>query len=85
MSMGQDHDELLKLEGYDDAILGNADVWTIGGERICRLVYSADLIIELLVFRDKMSVEDAVEFIEFNIEGAYMGPQTPVIVWDTAY
>ncbi len=28
-----------------------------------------------------MSFEDAREFIEFNIEGAYMGEGTPVLVW----
>jgi hypothetical protein len=28
-----------------------------------------------------MSAEDAREFIEFNIEGAYIGEDTPVLVW----
>ena len=28
-----------------------------------------------------MSYEEAVEFFEFNIEGAYMGPLTPVYVY----
>jgi hypothetical protein len=31
--------------------------------------------------RDGMDEEEAREFIEFNIEGAYMGPHTPVVVW----
>jgi hypothetical protein len=31
--------------------------------------------------QDGMSAEDAREFIEFNIEGAYMGLHTPVLVW----
>jgi hypothetical protein len=31
--------------------------------------------------RDGMSHEDAREFIEFNIEGGYLGEQTPVLVW----
>ena len=30
---------------------------------------------------DGMSMEDAREYIEFNIEGAYMGVHTPVLVW----
>jgi hypothetical protein len=28
-----------------------------------------------------MDPEDAREFIEFNIEGAYVGEHTPVLVW----
>jgi hypothetical protein len=28
-----------------------------------------------------MTSEDAREFIEFNIEGAYVGEDTPVLVW----
>ena len=31
--------------------------------------------------RDGMSAEDAREFIEFNIESAYIGEDTPVLVW----
>jgi hypothetical protein len=31
--------------------------------------------------RDGMTAEEAREYIEFNIEGAYMGPDTPILVW----
>jgi hypothetical protein len=31
--------------------------------------------------RDGMEQFEAIEYIEFNIEGAYMGERTPVIVW----
>jgi hypothetical protein len=31
--------------------------------------------------RDGMLPEDAREFIEFNIEGGYLGIETPVLVW----
>jgi hypothetical protein len=31
--------------------------------------------------RDCMSHEDALEFIEYNIEGGYLGIETPVLVW----
>jgi hypothetical protein len=32
--------------------------------------------------RDGMTQEEAHEFIEYNIEGAYMGNHTPVFAWD---
>jgi hypothetical protein len=28
-----------------------------------------------------MSHEEAREHIEFNIEGGYLGPETPILVW----
>ena len=31
--------------------------------------------------RDGMDADEAREYIEFNIEGAYMGPDTPILVW----
>ena len=34
------------------------------------------------VRRDGMSFEEAAEYCDFNIEGAYMGEKTPVIFWD---
>ena len=44
------------------------------------LVYDGEQIRENLM-RDGMTSEDAREYIEFNIEGAYVGQDTPVIVW----
>jgi hypothetical protein len=72
---------MLKADGLDEAIIGQALVW-LGHEREEVLVYSCQKIIEILMARDGMSQEEAHEFIEFNIEGAYMGNQTPIFVWD---
>jgi hypothetical protein len=45
------------------------------------LVYDAEKIRDILMKRDGMDAEEAREFIEFNIEGGYLGEQTPVLVW----
>ena len=45
------------------------------------LVYSADAMIEILRLNDGMSEEEALEYFEFNIEGAYIGIDTPVLVF----
>ena len=66
--------------GLDDAIIGQASVWN-GNERVEVLVYDADLMIKLFVDRDGMTEEEANEYIVFNIEGAYIGEDTPVLVW----
>ena len=66
----------LKADGFDDAVIGL-------GRRCGQLdlvVYDADKILEILMQRDGMSLEDAREFYEFNIVGAWMGKGTPVFV-----
>ena len=71
---------MLKLDGYDAAIIGPAFAWTESGQHPV-LVYDAEGIRSILMERDGMSAQEAREFIEFNIEGAYMGPDTPILVW----
>ena len=76
---------MLKMDGYDTAVIGQATVWVSvdgGMSREDVLIYSGQGILETLVERDGMDWDDAREFIEFNMEGAYMGPQTPIIVWE---
>ena len=71
---------MLKITGHDDAIIGPALIWG-NGERISVLVYDAEAIRATLMTRDGMEADEAREYIEFNIEGAYMGPDTPILVW----
>ena len=71
---------MLKIDGFDDAVIGPAMVWRDKGPRDV-LVYDAEKIRETLMKRDGMSAEEAREYIEFNIEGAYVGEHTPVLVW----
>ena len=70
-----------KLTGLDEAILGMAAV-PVDGERINTLVYSGDKIHAILQERDGMLWDDALDFIDFNIEGMYIGKDTPLLVWD---
>ena len=71
---------MLKIDGHDDAVIGPAVIWG-NGERISVLVYDAEAIRTKLIERDGMDADEAREYIEFNIEGAYMGPDTPILVW----
>ena len=72
---------MLKIDGHDDAIIGPAMVWPEDGNLRNVLVYDAEKIRDLLMKRDGMTMEEAREYIEFNIEGAYMGPHTAIVVW----
>lgn len=71
---------MVKIEGHDNAIIGPALLWNSGGDRIEVLVYDAELIRHTLM-RQGLTMEEAREFIECNIEGAYMGPDSPILVW----
>jgi hypothetical protein len=66
---------MLKADGFDDAIIG------IGYQ--CHnkfVVYDYDKCVKILMKRDKMKLEDAVEFMEYNVVGAWMGEGTPIFL-----
>lgn len=69
-----------KWDGFDSAIIGTSNIW-VGNERVDVLVYDCEKMVEQLIIKDGMSAEEAVEYIDFNIEGAYIGKDTPVLVW----
>jgi hypothetical protein len=72
--------EFLKADGFDDAVMGIFyNRWS--GEMV--LVYSRCKCIEILMKRDGMSEDEALEYFDFNVEGAYMGAKTPIWVDDT--
>ena len=76
----RDPDALL-ADGWDEAIIGTTDSWCSDGKRPFRVVYDAARIVDIMVARDGVTYEDAVEFFDFNIAGAYVGERTPVFVW----
>ena len=62
-------DSFLKADGFDEAIIGVDN-------KSMRLVYSVSKCIEILC-RD-MNEEDAIEYFDYNVSGAYMGEKTPI-------
>jgi hypothetical protein len=64
---------MLKAEGFDGAIVGvgthfNTDV----------IIYNYDDCVQILVDRDGMTYEEAIEFMEYNVCGAWVGQDSPV-------
>lgn len=62
-------DEILMADGFDEAIIGI-------DEHSMRLIYSISKCIEILS-RD-MTEEEAIEYFDFNVAGAYFGEKTPI-------
>jgi hypothetical protein len=75
-------ENLLSADGFDDAIIGVA---AIKQTAQFVLVYSRAKCIEILVERDEMSREEAEEYFDFNVEGAYVGEKTPIFVDDLLF
>jgi len=67
--------ELLVLdpEYFDEAILGV--IHDFNRTAVC---YSESKIIELLMKEDGMDYDEAIEYYQFNILGAWMGEDTPM-------
>lgn len=65
---------MIRACGLDDAIIGV-------GQRcghVNVIVYDSQKIVDILVERDGMDREEAWEYFEFNILGAYVGESTPM-------
>jgi hypothetical protein len=76
---------MLKIDGFDSALVGIATVWQRaeggGARRIDTLIYDGDAIVTILMHESGLSLDEAEEYISYNIEDAYVGENTPIIVW----
>ena len=70
MKISDEYPDLLKADGFDEAIIGV--VQRIGLQAIC---YDLNKVIAILM-RD-MTEEEAWEYYQFNIAGAWVGESTP--------
>ena len=75
MTEEEEEEGLLQADGLDDAVIG---VGSRNGQPDI-LVYSHSKVLDCLM-ADGMTYEEAVEFFEFNIGGAWVGEKTPIWV-----
>jgi hypothetical protein len=74
-------DEIAKLVDADTLLADGLEGAIIGVLfEPKRVLYDSRKVIDLLMARDGMTEEEAVEFAEFNIFSAYVGPKTPVFL-----
>tara|TARA_Y100000310_G_C20203948_1_gene588192 strand:- start:228 stop:524 length:297 start_codon:yes stop_codon:yes gene_type:complete len=66
-----DYPNLLLADGFEDAFVGVVD----GNSLPPKVCYDYDECIKILE-RD-MSYEEAIEYFNYNVEGAYVGEHTP--------
>lgn len=61
----------LKADGLDEAIIGV-------DQDSCRLIYSINKCLDILMKGYDVDYEEAIEYFNFNVSGAYMGEKTPI-------
>ena len=74
--LNQMEESVVLMDGFDEALIGLS-------QRINEpllAVYSWEKMIDVCIVRDGMSHEEALEYIEYNCIGAWIGDQTPIIV-----
>jgi len=73
-----DHELLFLSETeYDVAIIGVCEQFG----SVLKIAYNGDKVLKILMKYSKMTFEDAYEYFNFNMVGAYMGENTPVYIW----
>tara|TARA_R110000824_G_scaffold266851_1_gene455873 strand:- start:871 stop:1131 length:261 start_codon:yes stop_codon:yes gene_type:complete len=68
--------EAMMADGFDDAILGLCKQF--GTEPL--VAYDYEQCIQILMDRDSMTRDEALDFMEFNVIGSYVGMHTPVFI-----
>jgi len=67
--------EALFADGFEDALIG------LGCQfHHAVAIYDWNKCVDILMQRDKMSEEEACEFMDFNVTGAWAGNNTPVFM-----
>ena len=72
---------MITADGFETAFVAVA--FRYNGNDIA--VYDYDTCIDVLIDRDTMSVEEAHEFMSYNVIGAYVGEQTPLFIRTKTY
>ena len=76
LTIQEQNPEALTADGFDDAIIGLA--YRAGSAPL--VAYSISQCIQVLMDRDGMSYDEAVEYFNFNVVDAYVGEGTPIFV-----
>ena len=71
------YDGLLVMDHFDDCIIGVVK----GIDNEDKICYSYQCIIAKLIRDDEMEEEDAIEYFEYNMMGAYVGENTPCFLF----
>jgi hypothetical protein len=64
--------DILLVDGFEEALIGTVQIFS---KTIA--LYDREKCIKILIDRDGMERDDAEEYFQFNVTGAFMGEHTP--------
>jgi hypothetical protein len=70
--------EIMLMDGFEEAFIGLSK--RCGQPTLA--TYSFSKMVQVLIDRDGLDEMDAVEYIDYNCTGAWMGELTPIVVED---
>ena len=73
MNLENDNNNCVTIDGFDEAIIGIIESYN----QELRMVYDKEKCIDIITENGITDYDVALEYFEFNILGAYMGPSTP--------
>jgi hypothetical protein len=76
----EEYEDVLLADGFEDALVGVVEGWQSHG-RVTVVCYDYGECVKVLMAQG-MSAEEAEEYLDFNVLGAYAGKTTPVFLHD---
>jgi len=73
------NEEAVLADGFDEAFIGMVERCGLPAPVV---LYDKGKCIQILIDRDGMTYEDAEEFFDFNVTGAWVGEYTPMFLVD---
>jgi hypothetical protein len=68
----------LSVDGFDDALIGTMERY--GMYPILVLAYDWDKCVAILMERDGMDREEAIDYMNFNVTAGWVGDGTPCFI-----
>ena len=75
-----DLDKILLADGFEEAFMGIVESFGTA-PKAC---YNLEQCLDILMARDNMTYDEAVEYLEFNVTQAYVGEHTPAFLMNIA-
>tara|TARA_R100001530_G_C4277323_1_gene144678 strand:- start:423 stop:647 length:225 start_codon:yes stop_codon:yes gene_type:complete len=69
---------MMKADGFDDAIIGVGRQF----DKPDRLIYAYDKCLMILMLDQEFTEQEAIDWMEYNVVGAYVGDGTPIFKID---
>jgi hypothetical protein len=74
------HGMAIKIGEFDHCLIGACKTWH-GDRLVNRLIYDMNSMLDTLMNRDKISKQEASEYLYYKIIEAYAGPTMPIVMW----